>query len=213
MAMAVGESEKNRKLSEAEQRRLRGFERLCESMTAQGYRCTELTVSVVRANIVSMLIAIPVTVLGMGLFMLVNLNKDWVLGGNLASIAILLVLVVVHEGIHGLTWSIFAPNHLSDIEFGFMKEYLTPYCTCKTPLAKWPYVAGALAPLVLLGIIPTVVAIATSSFTLLVTGLIMILAAGGDVMIVWMILRHRTTGSELLVLDHPTQAGCAVFER
>lgn len=211
--MAVGESEKNRKLSEAEQRRLRGFERLCESMTAQGYRCTELTVGVVRANIVSMLIAIPVTVLGMGLFMLVNLDKDWVLSGNLASIAILLVLVVVHEGIHGLTWSIFAPNHLSDIEFGFMKEYLTPYCTCKAPLAKWPYVVGGLAPLVVLGIIPTVVAIATGSFSLLVTGLIMILAAGGDMMIAWMILRHRTTGSELLVLDHPTQAGSVVFER
>ena len=211
--MAVGESEKNRKLSEAEQRRLQGFERLCESMTAQGYRCTELTVSVVRANIVSMLIAIPVTVLGMGLFMLVNLNKDWVLGGNLASIAILLVLVVVHEGIHGLTWSIFAPNHLSDIEFGFMKEYLTPYCTCKTPLAKWPYVVGGLAPLVVLGIIPTAVAIATGSFSLLVIGLIMILAAGGDMMIAWMILRHRATGSELLVLDHPTQAGSVVFER
>ena len=213
--MAVGESEKNRKLSEAEQRRLRGFEQLQQGMAAQGYRCNELTVSIVRANIVSMLAAIPVMVLGLGLFMVVNLNRDWGFddGGWIVQIIELLVLVVVHEGIHGLTWSIFAPNHLSDIEFGFMKEYLTPYCTCKTPLAKWPYIAGALAPLVLLGIIPTVVAIATSSFTLLVTGLIMILAAGGDVMIVWMILRHRATGSDLLVLDHPTQAGCVVFER
>ena len=213
--MAVSEAEKNRKLSEAEKRRLQAFEQLRESLMAQGYRCTELTVSIMRANVVSIIAALPIIALGFGLFMLVNWGKAWSydMGNSFVALAVLLLLVAVHEGIHGITWSIFTPHHLADIEFGFMMEYLTPYCTCKVPLAKWHYIAGSLAPLVTLGLVPTALAIATGSFTLLVVGLIMVLAAGGDVMIVWMILRHRTTASELLVLDHPTQAGSMAFER
>ena len=45
------EQEKNRKLSEAEQRRLRDFEALSETMLSQGWRRKELTVSIVKANI------------------------------------------------------------------------------------------------------------------------------------------------------------------
>lgn len=214
--MAVDEQEQNRKLSEAEQRRLERFERVRADLIAQGYRCTELTVGIVSANVISLLVGIPIAALGFVLFMKVNAGRSmWELVdiNGLVLLVALLVLTVVHEAIHGLVWSLFAENHFHDIEFGFMKEYLTPYCTCDCPLSRGHYILGALGPLVFLGLIPTIAAIFMGSMTLLEIGLIMILAAGGDVMIVAMLLLHGSSAGECLVHDHPTQAGSVVFER
>ena len=121
--------------------------------------------------------------------------------------------IIILEGIHGLTWSFFAPGGFKDIEFGFMKQYLTPYCTCGTPLGKGPYIAGALMPLAVLGIVPWIVSLLCGSTLLLYLSLVMILAAGGDMLIVAELLRHRSDAEEQLVCDHPTQAGCVLFER
>ena len=103
------EQEKNRKLSEAEQRRLRDFEALSETMLSQGWRRKELTVSIVKANIFAVALLIPLLILGFGLLLL--LNRDW--GQSLTGIhpllflVLLFALIVVHELIHGLSWSIF----------------------------------------------------------------------------------------------------------
>ena len=212
--MAVGNREQNRKLTEAEQKRLARFNQHCTELEAQGYRKTELTVGIVKANVVTIAVSIPLIAAALALFLLVNHSPidPHAAASPLVFIAVL-ALIVVHELIHGFTWSFFAPHRFADIEFGFMKEYLTPYCTCTAPLPREGYIVGSLAPLVTLGIIPTAVAIATGSFTLLVVGLFMILGAGGDVMIVLMLLRHKSSASEQLICDHPTQAGSVLFER
>jgi hypothetical protein len=41
----------------------------------------------------------------------------------------------------------------------------------------------------------------------------MTLGGGGDLMIVHMLLRHKSDAREKLILDHPTQAGSVIFER
>ena len=213
--MAVNKKEQARELTDAERRRAERCDQISSELVSQGYRRTDLTVGIVRANILAFAAAIPVFLAAFVLFVLVNGTDGIVfspLGNPLLYVAVL-VLVVVHELIHGITWSRFAPNGMADIEFGFMKEYLTPYCVCKAPLPKAGYVMGALAPLVVLGIVPTVVAIAIGSFWLLFVGVVMILSAGGDVIIVVLLLRHRSATSEQLIYDHPTQAGCIVFER
>ena len=208
--------EKDRQLSDAEKARLERFERTSEELGRQGYRMTELTVGIVKANVVAMIAAVPVFIVGMLLFFLVNSDREIKMltpTGVIVSIVILLALVVVHELIHGLTWSLFTERRFKDIEFGFMKEFLTPYCTCTVPLARGPYLAGALMPLIILGIIPTAIAIATGSLLLLMLGLIMILSAGGDIMIAMKILGYRSASGEILFYDHPTKAGGVVFER
>ena len=214
--MAVDREEQERELTAAEQGRLERYQQLSADLEAQGYKRTELTVGIVRANVIAMLAAIPIMVAGFALFMLANSRRELTrtfFDNGLVQIVAVLVLVVVHELVHGITWSFFTEHGFADIEFGFMKEYLTPYCVCTCPLTKTGHVVGTLAPLVLLGIIPTAIAIAMGSRGLLMLGLLMMLAAGGDVMIATMLLRHKETGTEYLVIDHPTQAGCAVFER
>ena len=70
-------------------------------------------------------------------------------------------------------------------------------------------------PCIALGIFPTALGILLGSHLLFWIGIVMILSAGGDIMIVMKVLAHkREDGSrEVLVYDHPTQAGSVVFEK
>ena len=211
------EKEKNRKYSAAEQRRFDRFTKICEELKEKGYRQVDLTVGIVRANIFAVVLAIPVYVIGYFLFFWKNrfsgIDPDKMSLGFLWFFLLYFALIFVHEGLHGITWAMFSENHMKDIEFGFMAAYLTPYCTCTNPLKKGPYILGALMPLIVLGILPTVIAIFTGSFLWLNIGLIMIVSAGGDILIVLQILRYKTTAKEICYYDHPTQAGGVIFEK
>jgi sterol desaturase/sphingolipid hydroxylase (fatty acid hydroxylase superfamily) len=209
--------EKNRKLSAKEQKRLNVFEETCERLSQKGYKKTDLTISIVKANLFVFLLAIPVVAIGVLLFAWKNPISllTPTPQGSLLFVVLFLVLVVAHELIHGLTWSLYAEHHFKDIEFGFMKEYLTPYCTCTTPLLKSHYIMGALMPCVVLGIFPTAIGILLGSHLLFWTGIVMILTAGGDIMIVMKVLAYKSQNGaeEILIYDHPTQAGSVIFER
>lgn len=209
------EKEKSRELSPAEERRLRRFEELSEELIGQGYRRVELTVSVVKANIFAVALLLPLLIVGGGLFFLRNHSMIGGLGkmNPLLFAALFFAMIVVHELIHGLSWSLFAENRWKDIEFGFMKQYLTPYCTCGVPLKKGAYIFGALMPLVLLGILPMIVGILADNLGLLLLGVILADAAAGDILIVWKILRYRSEAGTVVYIDHPTQAGGVIFEK
>ena len=131
----------------------------------------------------------------------------------LRFVAFLLTFIVLHELIHGLSWSLFCPNGFKDIQFGVMKQYLTPYCTCLVPLSKGAYIFGAVMPLVILGIVPMIAGIVTGDWSVELMGIIMADSAAGDIMIVRDILRYRSTAEEVVYIDHPTQAGGVIFER
>ena len=207
--------EANRKLSPAEERRLRAFELLSETMIGQGYRRMELTVSIVKANIFAMVLLIPLLIVGIGLFLLKNHQFGGSFGPTtpILFLAILFALIVIHELIHGLSWAIFAEQHWKNNEFGFMKQYLTPYCTCGVPLSRGQYIFGALMPLVLLGIIPMILGILAASMPVLLMGIVMADSAAGDILIVWKILRYKSGCSSIVYIDHPTQAGGVIFEK
>lgn len=211
----MGNEEEQRGLSAAEQRRLTAFEALAENLRAQGYSQTELTSSIVRANVFAIASGIPfciVFLLAFNLLHTLDLSAITSLG-IFAFILVMIVLIVVHEAIHGITWALFAKNGFADIEFGFIKEALTPYCTCKTPLSKRAYIIGAAMPCIVLGFIPSIIGIATGSLAWLLTGLVMTMSAGGDAMIVWNILSYRSTAQEVLYIDHPMDIGGVIFER
>lgn len=210
-------SEETRKLSAKEQKRQNVFNETCERLIREGYRKTNLTIGIVKANIIVLLLAIPVIAIGVLLFTLKNpmsLLRPTP-QGSILFVVLFVVLIVVHELIHGITWSVFAENHFKDIDFGFMKELLTPYCTCSTPLRKSHYIMGALMPCIVLGIIPAAIGILLGSSLLFWTGIVMTLSAGGDIMIVCKVLafKKQPESKEILIYDHPTQAGSVIFEK
>ena len=207
-------------LTPAEQKRLEKFEEIRSDLESRGYKCTELIIGLVWANAFSFILFVPVAIISMVLYLMFN-STDGIVDSLLAMspltyllfVVILLALVVVHELIHGATWAIFAEHHFKDIEFGFIKKYLTPYCTCKVALAKGAYILGALMPLIILGIIPVAIAIAAGSLFWLWMGIIMITSASGDILIVHKIVTYKTEAGEILYYDHPTNAGGVIFEK
>ncbi len=208
------QQEEQRELSPREQIRMEKYLATCADFEARGYKKTDLTVGIVFANVVATLSMIPIFGLGAAAFLLANPEYEFSFDavGPLVFIVVFFALIVVHELIHDVTWAIFAPRHWKDVELGFMKQYLTPYCTCLAPLHKAHYVIGGLAPLVVLGLIPLVIGVAAGWIGWALMGMIMTVSAMGDVIIVTKLLRFKSAAADVVYLDHPTQAGLTVFE-
>lgn len=117
--------------------------------------------------------------------------------------------IILHEAIHGITWALFVKERLRAIKFGFMKEHLTPYCHCKGYLKVKHYIAGAIMPAILLGILPTIWAFIAGNVLFLFLGVYFIIAASGDFLIIYF-LRNEDYNS--YVKDHASLPGCIVYK-
>ena len=200
-------------MTKDEAKRQEIFDGITEEFTANGYELKDLTTTALKANVIGPLIGAVLSVPFIAAFFLLGHNLKsatefeffWIVLSGL-----LIVSIVVHEIIHGITMGIFAKNHFKSIAFGIIVQYLTPYCSCKEPLRKHQYILGLLMPCIVLGIIPMILALAFGSFLLLVYGAFMTITAGGDLLIMSMILKSSYKG-DVYFVDHPTKIGLAVF--
>ena len=94
-----------------------------------------------------------------------------------------------------------------------MKETLTPYCTCASPLSKPIYILGSMMPMTILGIVAGIIAIFTGSIVLLIISAIQIMGGAGDILISAMLLFRKSDAKETVLLDHPTKIGLVAFEK
>ena len=216
-------ADKERKLTEAEIRRSEAFKVREEGLTAQGYVRKDLTISILKANVVGILLTLPFIAAVLAAYYLRNggFGITKILEGSPSTYFLYLGLVfltyiplaAIHEGIHGLCWSRGAENGFKDIEFGFIKENLTPYCTCSSPLSKPMYIFGSLMPMTILGIVLGVVSVFIASPLLLVIAVIQTTGGAGDILISVMLLAHKMKDKDAVLLDHPTDCGLVVFEK
>jgi len=116
---------------------------------------------------------------------------------------------VVHELIHGLTWACFAKSGWKSISFGVMWKLLTPYCHCDEPMHIPGYMAGAMMPCFILGVIPAIVALFIGSLPMLAWGIFFIAAAAGDIWMTWLLTKENPKS---FVLDHPSEAGFYIID-
>ena len=186
------------------------------------YKKEKLTINLVWANVFGLLILIPIALIfGFPYYLLWHSNmeikdfmdnllpQDAALGG-LSIFGILILGIIVHELIHGIVWSRFAKHGFKSIKFGVLWKMLTPYCHCKEPLKVKQYIWGAIAPAIILGFIPSVLAIWIGSFGMLVFGMFFTLAAAGDFLIINLIRKENKND---LVQDHPSEAGCYIYRK
>ena len=170
----------------------------------------DLSVSMARANIVVLFIAIPVAVLQIAAFSLIHgaqkMDETW---GVLWLFLFVAFGVVVHELIHGVTWMLAGRKPLSSIKFGFQWKTLTPYAHIKEPVEVNVYRIGAFMPGFILGILIYFISLIFGDGNLFWFSVIHTTAAGGDWLILWLI---RNVKAGALVEDHPTNAGCYVLE-
>jgi hypothetical protein len=170
----------------------------------------DLSISMDRANVIVMLISIPVILLQFAVFLMLHGTEGLRLTLNTALlIAAVLLGIVVHELIHGLSWVIFGRKPFSAIKFGFQWKTLTPYAHLKEPVEVNAYRLGAFLPGFILGILIYILSLVFGNGDLFWFSLVHTSAAGGDWLILWLI-RNVRAGTQ--VEDHPTNAGCYVLE-
>lgn len=215
-------SKTERELTPAEKARAKKFEAIKNQLISDGYETVDLTVDVKKANIMALVLSAPIILLFTVLFVVVNLDNlkyifsnvlDNYLLGFIIFMVAYIVLVFVHEFTHGVTWALFAKKHFKSISFGFIKQYLTPYCTCDEPLKKSHYLIGALMPTIVLGVIPSVVSVFIGSPLVFVIGAIMIMAGGGDLTISLNLIKFKTRAKSVLYVDHPYLVGLMAFTK
>jgi len=130
--------------------------------------------------------------------------------GFTAYFFLLIAGTILHELIHGITWSRYTDRGFKSIKFGILWKMLTPYCHCQEPLTVRQYIAGAIMPALILGIMPALASILTGSLGLLVFGIFFTMAAGGDFMIINLLRKENKNN---LVEDHPSEAGCFIYRK
>lgn len=205
-----------RTLSPAELKRKEAFEKKTKELEEQGYKKKDLTIGVVEANVLSIIVMLPIVVLLNILYFQIN-KQGFTFEFDFWKVILFMiasfVLIVVHEGVHGVTWGCMAKEHFQAIEFGVIWSMLTPYCTCKSELKKGQYLIGAIMPTLLVGILPTMIGIMCNSPLLYLVGQLMVFGGGGDALISLKLLFHKEKGMDSIYMDHPYECGIVVFER
>jgi hypothetical protein len=125
------------------------------------------------------------------------------------SLPALLGSFLFHEMIHGLFLIFPGGVPLRNIKAGFSSMTLTPYIHCKIPVKVRTYRWGTVAPLILIGIAPCIVAFFTGYTWLIFIGLIMCVSSGSDL---YTIYKLRKIPGSYFASDHPDKGGCYVYE-
>ena len=118
--------------------------------------------------------------------------------------------IVIHELVHALFFGLFSPGGFKSIRFGIDRKTWSPYCHPLGAMKVWAYRAGALAPLILLGIVPAVFSFFNGNLGLLVFGWVFSIAAGGDLVSVW--LTRELSGNDL-IKDHASKIGFYIVDQ
>jgi hypothetical protein len=183
-----------------------------EEATDLEYAAEDRSISLLRANFVMVVFALPAILLpGLLWYAVWGLDDIATLFRSPDTGILLLVAlgvgVVVHEALHALAWARAARLPLRAIRFGFDWKTLTPYAHCTVPITARAYRIGAATPLLAIGVLPAIISLFTGDAALLAFSLFFIFAAGGDMLILWLI---RDVHPDAYVEDHPTRAGCLV---
>ena len=200
--------DKNRKLSEQEENRAAVFDTLASHLQEEGYQRKDLTISVKDANIKGMIAVAPDVIVWILLYIVFNTGKS-MNTPMILLVPLVIVGIVVHELLHGFVWGLCCEEHFRSISFGFIWKMLTPYCTCSQPLKQSYYIAGSIAPYLLLGILPCAIGVISSNLLVFLFGIIMVTGAAGDILIIRMIRKDGRT--DALYLDHPYECGTVAF--
>lgn len=121
---------------------------------------------------------------------------------------ILVLGIILHELIHGITWAVYCKNGFRSIRYGFSLKSFSPYCHCKEILKVRQYKTGTLMPGLITGILPAMAGVFTGNQMILILGMIFTLAAGGDFVSLWML---RKVSANTYAEDHPDKIGCYLY--
>lgn len=161
-----------------------------------------------RLNFLTTLLAIPLFCLSVLPYAILNgWQHTYVEIIRLVDLKLILFLfcgIILHEGIHALTWIVLLKKGFKSITFGFNLHSFSPYTHCKVAMKVWQYRLGGIMPGLILGIIPVVLSFIFMSTLLNLVGFLFLWAAGGDFISLFLL---RKLDKNAMVLDHPDEMG------
>lgn len=185
-----------------------------QNISAQeGYLAEEVIMTNTQAMIKGGLCSLPfLLILGMGYrFLLLDRAVLLDISGVKFPILFLVIIAavtVMHELLHGIGWAVAGGRGWSSVRFQI--SGMMPVCACSAELKKKQYLAGVLAPFVILG---------TGSvlFLLLYPGTVSILVmisvfgeTGADLLIALHVMKED---SQTCISDHPEKAGYTAYKK
>jgi len=185
------------------------FEIQREHLKKEGYVEHEAIISVLAANTKSMLLALPLIAIFFTAFLVVWKDIQTDTEKSLVLLLFFLISIVIHEWLHGFGWSLSCKDGFKSVRFGMMWSKMTPYCNCKELLGFKQYLLGSMLPLLILGLIPSAIALFLGNVYLLYFGALGIIGAGGDMLISLNMRKYP----KALFLDHPKECGFFAFEK
>lgn len=196
--------------------RQNAFKTLKAKYESEGYMVKEHTISVLTANLMAFVIALPIVIIcGVIYFKVYHLfdknnsaiiyitSQELILG-----VVLIIAFIFIHELLHGITWRRFCKDKKS-ISYGVMWKQATPYCCCAEPLTFKGYILGGLMPFLVIGIGLFIVALALGNSMIFILSMFNIIGASGDLTIALMLLRCRKS----VIIDHPTKCGFVTFNK
>ncbi|WP_322814642.1 DUF3267 domain-containing protein [Chloroflexus sp.] len=177
------------------------------------YQRFDRSTSLEKANLVGSLFGlIPAIVLIVGHllyngeFTLTFNPNDWF--GIILLIIIVIGGVLVHELLHVIGWMLAGRVSLSAMKLGFDRKTLTPYAHSRQALPINAYRFGIILPAIVLGLLPGLIGIIGNLPLYTAFGAFFTLAAGGDLLILWLLRRDP---AQALVIDHSDRVGCELL--
>lgn len=194
------------KLSKKEKVRAEKSAKRLQKMQSEGHKVKEVTISPGFANTMGMvwgiILFIPLVLLFINKFgdPFSCPEESW---DFIVTQVLYILLIVIHEGIHGVCMYLFNGHDKSTIEFGINSGM--PYCTCQAPIKRWQYIIVLLMPTIILGIATSILALQIGRFWWLLLAFEMMVGGGGDLTITSKILMEKV--NDLSVVDHPYKCG------
>lgn len=182
------------------------------------YIIEDKTISIEYANFFALLIMIISAVLSIGIIISwkINWTKEYLIANILnvklmVASTLLIASIIIHECIHAVTFKLFLKGEKECVKISIDKNSLTPYCHCKEKLRLWQYAIAIIAPGIILGLIPYILAIYYKDIIWLCFSWINFSAAGGDILIILKIIKYGKFN--VWVMDHPEKVGFLVCEK
>lgn len=118
----------------------------------------------------------------------------------LILISSIIMLLIMHEGIHALGFIIFGKLNAKDIGFGIIPKQGMIYCTAKKPMKAKEYMVALILPIIFTGIIPLIVSTVWGNYIWIFVFSIMVSGGAGDII---MFNQVRKLDKNQMILDHP----------
>ena len=174
-----------------------------DNFVAENYSKEEYKLNVIRARLLCVMVLIIAGLIFVLPFFLLwhdnlqtfQVNRQLELNRRLMNIGLYTIIVltgiIIHELIHGFFAAIFNKNGFKSIKFGVIPSKGMAYCVNAEILQTNKYIIGLVMPLIILGIIPSIISLFIGNFHLLIFGILFIVAASGDMLLLMQIYKGR----------------------